>query len=489
MAFTEFCCRSGGSNLNSGTRTGSSTEPGTSADFTYASGNWVASTGVFTVASGNPSSDGVAVGDFASVYADGSSTTGFVGRVTARDTTTITVSLTVKSGTAPTDGTGNRTLKVGGAWAGPSGATIFPFGFFSANMKQSADDAPRCNFKNDQTYSVSASCNHNTAEAVALQILQGYTTSYGDGGRAVFDGGSNAISGAIIDGSEYQIWVEDIEVKSTATTGTTHGFRLGRKSMCRRCVAQGVRGLGFTMNNAVCAYIECEAYNCNKSNTVGWGGFGVNSSGVMARRCYAHDNTGSNNAGFVLGALNVNVEISNCVSHKNQYGAYVTGTPGSLGIQVAFFNCDFYNNASDGIRLNWTSSSLALLILENCNLVKNGGYGINDVVATYTPTVYLQNCAFGTGTKANTSGNTAGVAIYRNQAPVTLASGVTPWQDPDNGDFRIALASNKGTGRGTWFQTASGLSGTVGYPDIGAAQHQDSGGNIIVPNRAQNIFL
>jgi hypothetical protein len=31
MAFTNFCCRSGGSNLNAGTLTGDTTEPGTSA--------------------------------------------------------------------------------------------------------------------------------------------------------------------------------------------------------------------------------------------------------------------------------------------------------------------------------------------------------------------------------------------------------------------------------------------------------------------------
>ena len=101
MAYTEFCCRSGGSNLNAGTRLGDSTEPGTSASLTYANGTWVASTGVFSIAIGNPVTDGVAVGDFASVYANGSTVTGFVGRVTARDTTTITVSLTAKSGTPP----------------------------------------------------------------------------------------------------------------------------------------------------------------------------------------------------------------------------------------------------------------------------------------------------------------------------------------------------------------------------------------------------
>ena len=50
---TEFCCRSGGSNLNAGTLLGDSTEPGTSPSFIYESGNWDSSTGEFIVASGN----------------------------------------------------------------------------------------------------------------------------------------------------------------------------------------------------------------------------------------------------------------------------------------------------------------------------------------------------------------------------------------------------------------------------------------------------
>ena len=38
-----------------------------------------------------------------------------------------------------------------------------------------------------------------------------------------------------------------------------------------------------------------------------------------------------------------------------------------------------------------------------------------------------------------------------------------------NGDFRINLTAAKGTGRGTYMQTAASYTGTVGYPDVGAA--------------------
>jgi len=88
----------------------------------------------------------------------------------------------------------------------------------------------------------------------------------------------------------------------------------------------------------------------------------------------------------------------------------------------------------------------------------------------------LQNNRFGAGTQANTSGdvNPGGNVVQVNSA--FYASNVTPWVDPANGDFRINLAAAKDAGRGNFTQTAASYAGTVGYPDIGAAQHQDTGG-------------
>ena len=233
MPFTEFCCRSGGSNLNAGTRTGNSTEPGTAADFTYASGNWVAATGVFTVASGNPSTDGVAVGDFASVYADGSTVTGFVGRVTARDTTTITVSLTAKAGTAPTDGTGNRTLRIGGAWLGPNGTSGFPMNFVTNTLTNASGDFPRVNYKSDQTMSITA----NISTVNADTTHQGYTTSYGDLGKAILRGPTTGAAfnliGTTVGANASLI---DFDCAQNGATGSSGGVFWNGTGQVVRCV-------------------------------------------------------------------------------------------------------------------------------------------------------------------------------------------------------------------------------------------------------------
>lgn len=113
----------------------------------------------------------------------------------------------------------------------------------------------------------------------------------------------------------------------------------------------------------------------------------------------------------------------------------------------------------------------------NCNFVANGGWGIN--FSSYTAgeiTIYGANNAFGSGTMANSSGTITGNLGWDFDGTVSYANDVTPWTDPDNGDFRISLASAKGAGVGSFLQTQAGQDGTIAYPDIGAAQHQDTGG-------------
>jgi hypothetical protein len=463
MAFTEFCCRSGGSNLNAGTRTGGSTVPGIAASFTYASGSWVASTGVFTVASGDPSADGVAVGDFASVYADGASVTGFVGRVTARTSTTITVSLSARSGTAPTDGTSNRTLRIGGAWKGPNAAENFPFGFHQAVCSNAAGDRVRVNFMGDSDYNITATITHTTAGLFV--VASGFTTTYGDGGRATIDGGTTGASYQLLTlgGGLVFTFLSDFKFCNNGATGSADGITTA--AFMRNIVVCNVRGSGIV---GACQYIyECEAYGCNQSNTTSKGGFSNGGTGGIIERCIAHDNTGSNTDGFFFnGGYTV---MLRCIADSN--GRRGATNSGSTHTSVAVIACDFYDNGSDGLN---QSGGLSGVHIEDCNFLKNGGFGINFVNAP-TIQVRIANCGFGSGTMANASGNVNNLANADNLNSVTYAANITPWVDPANGDFRINLAAAKGAGRGTFTQTAASYAGTVGYPDIGAAQSQASG--------------
>lgn len=459
-AFTEFCCRNGGSNLNAGTRSGSSTEPGTSADFTYASGNWVQSTGVFTVASGNPQSDGVAVGDFASVYPDGSSVGVYIGRVTARNTTTITVSTTAKAGSSPSDGTGNRTLKIGGAWAGPNGSEDFPFDLATLHtLTNSSGDYPRVNMKNAAEYSISAAI--TPSSPAAGPTVQGYTSSYGDLGKAVINGGTSGAAYAPW-GSSANWRFYDLEVKNNGATGNAGGSFIS--GLCFRCVIHDIRGDGFA-----CMYAEeCEGYACNTANGSGRAAFATVAYCV---RCIAHDNTNTNNAGFMSNAGFV--VCINCIGDTNGgNGNFFIANAGGGG--MILIGCDSYNSSGDGFKNAKTNTTT--LIIENCNFVKNAGYGVNLAGAVGPMVGHVRNCGFGAGTQVNTSGQTNGVHATVIEGSVTYANDVTPWVDPANGDWRINLTAAKAAGRGSYTQTAASYTGAIGYPDIGAAQHQDSGG-------------
>lgn len=470
-ANTEFACRSGGSNLNAGTRTGNSTVPGTAADFTYASGNFVQSTGVFTVASGNPQTDGVAVNDFASVYADGSTTTGFVGRVTARNTTTITVSLTAKVGTAPTDGTGNRTLKIGGAWKGPNGTDLWPFsaGTTLASLTDSTGNPPRINMKNDATYSITSAMTYTQTGSV---VFQGFSSAYGDRGQAVIDGGTSGASYILLSfgGSN---GIADIIFDHNGSTGSANGVSTNGIVAFQRCVFRNMVGSGINVSGTTAIVSECEAHGNNTSNTANLAGFlSTSTSSSTFIRCIAHDNTGSNNNGFLMVGGGLANYVS-CIADTN--GKYGFGTNVNSG-QLCCVNCDAYNNTSHGFFHTHGSTARAASMFQNCNATKNGGYGIACNVGTVQHYIVVVNCGFGAGTEANTSGTTnVNTATFLDESgSVTYGSNLSPYVDAANGDFRISLSAAKGAGRGAFMQTAASYAGTVGYPDIGAPQHVDA---------------
>lgn len=454
MSFTEFCCRSGGSNLNAGTRTGNSTEPGTSASFTYASGNWVQSTCVFTVASGDPQADGVAAGDFASVYPDGSSVAVFIGRVTAVSTTTITVSTTIKSGTSPTNGTANRTLKIGGAWQGPNGTSGFPMSFVTSTLVASSGLSPRINYKNDATYSITA----NISTVNADTTHQGYTSSYGDFGLAILDGGTSGASYNLI-GSTVgaNASLMDFECRNNGATGSASGVFWNGTGQVVRCVFHDFRGHGLQTNNSTSVF-ECEAYACNQSNTANLSGFAMGGQGSCCVLCFSHDNSGTNANGFLLnGSMGIALF---CVADTNGASGFVITVNA-----VRVVNCDCYNNGDDGIKVNIAANNNCYIM--NTNLIKNTDYGIHISGAGVT-TGMIINCGFGAGTQANGAGTTNLTTNMTEAGSVVYPSDVNPYVAPTTGDFRLANYSAINGGRGTFKQTQSSYTGSVSYPPIGS---------------------
>lgn len=465
MAYTEFYCQNGGSNLNAGSTTNNT------ALYTSTSGNWVQTTRVFTPTDGSTPASTVSVGMFASVYLNAASVGVYIGRISAVGAGvngTITIDVTAILGSAPANSTGGITIKVGGAWLGPNGASTFPFSLGGVNnLKDSSDHLPRVNFKNDQTYSMSVAVSFGNGPA----IYQGYTSTVGDGGKATFDTSTNAVGALNVNGTQCSL--VDLIAVSTASAGSFDGITISGSSQIIRCVAHGWRNSGFNVGSS-CYVKECEAYDNNKANAAGHAGFKTSSS-VTFENCIAHDNTGSNTDGFTTlnGANPLN--FVNCIADTN--GRHGFSIQANTNPSIYFLQCDAYNNGTDGIK-NLLASTNSYVSIKNCNFVKNGGYGINSAITTGHWSGVIENCGFGSGTQANGSGTTNGTDALEISGSVTYAANLTPWNNPANGDFRITLASAMSVGRSAFTETAAGYAGTVGYPDIGSAQHLDTVGTV-----------
>ncbi len=449
-------------------------EPPTTAAYSATNGGWNSGTGVFTPTSGNPSLT-VAVGDWANVFVDGATTPVFVGRVTAAGATTLTVSTTVKSGTAPTTAGTGISVNVGGSWLGPTGAVSFPFGFVegvNGGFVNAAGNPPRVNFKNDQTYSITAAMTHTKHGNI---IFQGYTATAGDLGKATINGGTSGTSYILLTVSGLVVTLRDMIFTGNGATGTASAILLsGGGAICDRVVVHDVRGTGFD-SSVFGPFIECEAYACNLGGGTNKAGFDINGgAGATYLRCISHDNAGTTTHGF-QSTGGGGTDYICCIADTN--GKH--GFNGAGNYMRRYISCDAYNNGTgnsgDGILENSTTNLTGLLV-ESCNLISNARYGVEGTGANTTPMI-VRNCGF----FSNTSGSTSfpsGSGVEVNNS-VTLAS--SPYSDAANGDFRISLAAAKNAGRGAFMQTAASYAGTVGYPDIGAAQHLDAGGILINP--------
>lgn len=469
MAFAEFYCNSLGSNLNAG-GISNAAEPGPNARYTSTNGNWSSTLNNFRPTDGTNPTGSVSVGDFASIYNDGATTAVYIARITAVDNKAngnISVSATSAYGSAPVTSATGRSIKVGGAWLGPNGASIFPWGLAgSIGLLTDASSNPvRLNLKNDQTYSLTVAMNLGS---LGTATLQGYSAVPGDLGKSVMTSNITTGTNFTCTGGNSQNFVDLIFVNTGASGGNIL-VSTGVTSFWLRCVFHGGRASGFVGSAGNLVHvIECEAYDNNKNNTAGQAGFAGSGSAanMVCINCYSHDNAGSNSHGFsVSGAASL--VLVNCISESNGgTGALWAGAGSASMVSV---NSDYYNNGSDGVKFtNGSVGNWAYIV--NSNFVKNGGKGINCTLSSQPGIIYKNGR--GSGSQANGSSDTLG-AIIDSGTDVSYPSGLTPWNAPTTGDFSIILAASAGAGRSIFTQTDGTNSGTNSYRDIGSAQHRD----------------
>lgn len=464
MAFTEFYCNPVTNNGNMCGGDGGANVVSTNGDWHNAAANR------FTAASGTPFS-GVIAGQWAQIYADGSTTPVYLVRVTAVGGSGAYIDcLSSGVGTRPGAAATGMTANVGGVWAGPNGTDGFPFGFITVDATNASSNPPRVNLKNNGTYSITAGLTHSGSSSNPV-VFRGYASSAGDTGRATIAGPTGASFVLLTMAGTACPTIENLVFDASAfTSGNNHAVLISSVlgALLRNCVFHGARGAGFNGSGVLS---RCEAYNCNRSNTAAIAGFNI--ANGSATRCISHHNTGGTNAhGFYVSSGGT-FSLVRCVSHANG-GSGFAGV-GSSGATLTLASCDAYDN--DRYGLDYTCSGRGGMRAESCNFVANGLYGI-DVTFSSLGYAIVTNCGFGGGAYANTSGATNYGAQGNVDESGTVNYTTHPWADPDDGDFRISSSEAKGQGVGNFTQTQSGYGDpnpTVAYPDIGAAQHQDSG--------------
>lgn len=463
-AYTEFYVQTTGANTNSGHTTDNG------PTYTSVNGNWDG-TSVFTPVDGSTPASTVTNGAWASVYNDGVNPTVYIALVTnvaAGANGAITLDRAAFSGTAPTTSATGRTINIGGAWKGPNATVAFPFGFLAATATNGNFYFPRCNLKNSGTYSITATMTHNKNGPA---FFQGYTSSPGDLGKATIDGGDPATSFVLLTLSGNNVCLIDLVFANNGHGGSAAGLAVtGTEEMLMRCVAHNTYRSGFSLST-ISTVVECEAYACNTSNTANESGFTATGAGAFYVRCISHDNTGGNTHGFYMGGA---CQLVRCIADSNGKNGFNI----NVSTALMMIGCDAYNNGVSGLEMQSATETHAYI--ENCNFIKNASFGIASTTSSQRNGAVV-NCGFGSGTQTNANGNIAATVSLPISGTVTYPTDTTPWVDPANGDFRINLAAAKSAGRGVFTETAASYAGTVGYPDIGAAQsastNSSSGGS------------
>lgn len=159
------------------------------------------------------------------------------------------------------------------------------------------------------------------------------------------------------------------------------------------------------------------------------------------------------------------VIMDSCIIANSTSDGIVLGNTGAGNNFIK--NCTIHNNAGDGIDVSANLFSPNDVSVINCNITKNGGYGINAISGTQFMNLLHNN--YGTGATANTSGAINNYSLGSGDIQVD-----PQYADAANGNYAIgANLKSKGYPK---FDVPIGISSsTYSFVDIGAAQAKGGG--------------
>jgi hypothetical protein len=307
------------------------------------------------------------------------------------------------------------------------------------------------NIKASGVYSVSAALTCPAGPSYTAKTrIRGYTSSPGDGGKAIF----RATAGVWIFDPGQPCSIEDLDVDGNSVA-SAKGVRIAQYG----CVLNiKVRNCVTGIKPATDTHISwSEVTGCTAESIDG-----QSTNAVFFNDLWIHDNTGplyAASSGAVIGCL-----------ITNNSGASNDGLNLPNGYDVLVRNCVIHGNGRHGIALPNNYANLQPGIQNNI-ITNNGGYGIffNQSPVQPAQIPEFRNNAFRSNTSGNYNHSISGLG--------DIALTGDPFMNAAAGDF--SLNNTAGAGAAA---RAAGYPGvfpgglTTGYLDIGAAQHQDPAG-------------
>lgn len=304
----------------------------------------------------------------------------------------------------------------------------------------------------------------------APSVICGYSTTRGDGGRAILST-SSAITMFTCAGNNQHIYNLELDGNDTGLTAIsfTNGSE-SRGNVVANCYIHEWSTKGLNLLRAL-------AYNCRVSDMKAAATCAFDVVNGAAYDCIADANPCH---GFSFVSANTtNAALVRCVAYNNT-GASVDGfnLENCLG-QVVVMNCVSMSNGRDGIGVNGSYIGCSLL---NNILISNGGYGIRfPANGRRIASPDINYNAF----YNNTTGARLGIVAGAND--VTLTG--DPFTNAAGLDFSLDNTANEGAAcRAAGFPGAAQFG--TGYIDRGAVQHADpAGGGFLAPRAmiVQNI--
>lgn len=295
--------------------------------------------------------------------------------------------------------------------------------------------------------------------------IVGYTTTPGArDGRPKITSATNSVNLFTLNDNDYWEFVH-LELTHTAST-RGNCFNAGTSTSTplyfTDLIVDGVLTfMGSTFYSAT-SLINCVIRNTTSTSQA----FTVRMTGDFYG-CYIHDNAGDGIRGGSAVVTRISL-FSSIVAYNAGIGVNGGGTSSSYLLRID--NSTVAENTGDGIDVPANSSTTVLEISNNI-IYGNSGEGLdqNDEQSIVEAvTLLFQNNAWGSNTGGNYSGISAGVG------DVTLSA--DPFTNAGSRDFSLNNTAGGGAAvRELAFPTSFG-STTTSYRDIGASQHQDTGG-------------